>query len=398
MFLESILAITIGLIFGVLTGLAPGIHINLVSAFIISKVTSISDTSALYVSLFIVSLAITHTILDFIPSVYLGAPEEDTYLSVLPGHELLKQGKGHEAVSLAVSGAIIGIIILLVLSPILIFTILPLEKIISKAIPFILIAVSLYIILREKKTLTALMIFVAAGFLGYVSFNLPVKDPLLPLLTGLFGASTIILSIRNKIKVPKQKESEFFTKPNKKEIKKIVLPSLIVAPWCTFLPALGSGYAALISSEIANQSRRSFMALTGLLNTFIMAGSFLIVYLNEKTRTGAAAAIKELIAPISGKEVSIILIAALISSLAAAFIALFISKKCANYINKINYRMLSIIIAVILILVVLIFSNSIGFLILAASTSLGIATISSEVKRTHLMGALIIPTIIYYLV
>ena len=33
------------------------------------------------------------TFIDFIPSIFLGCPDTDTELSILPGHELLKKGE-----------------------------------------------------------------------------------------------------------------------------------------------------------------------------------------------------------------------------------------------------------------------------------------------------------------
>ncbi len=61
---------------------------------------------------------------------------------------------------------------------------------------FILIFVSAYLVLREKESrLPALMIFLLSGFLGLATLNLPIKESLLPLLTGLFGSSSLITFI-----------------------------------------------------------------------------------------------------------------------------------------------------------------------------------------------------------
>ena len=38
--------------------------------------------------IFIVAMSITQSFVDFIPSIYLGAPDEDTVLSTMPGHNL----------------------------------------------------------------------------------------------------------------------------------------------------------------------------------------------------------------------------------------------------------------------------------------------------------------------
>ena len=199
MILEIIIALVVGIIAGILTGLAPGIHINLISAILLGSLATIPFLDAfppIYLAVFIVSMAVTHSFLDFIPSIFLGAPDEDTMLSVLPGHRLLKQGRGYEAVVIALYGSLTAIIIVLIFIPIFIFGLPLVYELIAGIIPFILIFASLYLILREKEFFVPLIVFVLAGFLGLITFALPVKEPLLPLLTGLFWSSAFIVSFR----------------------------------------------------------------------------------------------------------------------------------------------------------------------------------------------------------
>ena len=94
MLIEILLAIGLGILAGIFTGLIPGLHINLIGAIVVSFATKNPLGFPIYFAVGIVAMSITHTFLDFIPSIFLGCPNEDTSLSSLPGHELLKQGKG----------------------------------------------------------------------------------------------------------------------------------------------------------------------------------------------------------------------------------------------------------------------------------------------------------------
>ena len=119
MLIEIISALLIGILAGTFTGLAPGIHINLIGASVVSLSASslfFSSINPVFLVVFIVAMSITHTFIDFIPSVFLGCPDTDTELSVLPGHELLKKGQGYEAVMLSAYGGIIAIILLIILA------------------------------------------------------------------------------------------------------------------------------------------------------------------------------------------------------------------------------------------------------------------------------------------
>lgn len=81
MILELIIALFLGIFIGSLTGIAPGIHINLVSAMVVAFsgfLLEFFPPVALVV--FLVSLAMTHTFIDYIPSIFLGAPDENNFL------------------------------------------------------------------------------------------------------------------------------------------------------------------------------------------------------------------------------------------------------------------------------------------------------------------------------
>ena len=199
MFLEIIIAITLGCLFGIFTGLIPGIHINLISLLVLSMSAYLLNiTSPLTISVFIISMAITHTFLDSIPSIFLGAPEGgDNALSVLPGHKMLLEGRGYEAVMLTLIGSFFALILAIVISypvGILVGSIYPyLQKIMG----YILIFASGFLIIRERKSrMWALIIFLLSGVLGLSTLGLVnLKNPLFPLLSGLFGTSTLIVSL-----------------------------------------------------------------------------------------------------------------------------------------------------------------------------------------------------------
>ena len=86
MLVEILIAILLGVTAGTLTGLTPGIHINLIGVLLVSlSLTSFSQMDPTILILFIVAMSITHTFIDFIPSIFLGCPDTDTELSILPG-------------------------------------------------------------------------------------------------------------------------------------------------------------------------------------------------------------------------------------------------------------------------------------------------------------------------
>ncbi len=396
--LELILALILGIVAGTFTGLAPGIHINLIAALLVSSVDKF-PTSGIVLAIFIVAMSITHTFLDFIPSIFLGAPEEDTFLAILPGHEMFLQGQGFQAVILTLYGSLFALIIIILYTPLFIFFLPSFYTLIKAAIPFLLIFISLYLIFRESQPFQGALVFLLAGFLGYATFNLPIKEPLLPLLIGLFGTSALLMSLSSKANPKPQtiipiKE----IKLTKKEFWKAALAASVAAPLCSFLPGIGSGHAAVLGSELWQQPRKSFLFLVGAINTIIMALSFVTIFAIGRARSGSAAAIQTLLHKITLHDLLILLGTNIIAGSIAFFLGIIIAKFFAKSINKINYAKLTWSILGILIIINLIFSNWLGLLVLITSTALGVYTIAIGSKRINLMGALIIPAIIYYLV
>ena len=147
MLIEILIFLVLGITAGVFTGLTPGIHSNLIGVFIISiSATLLLNLQPIYLVVFISSMAIAHTFLDFIPSIFLGCPDTDTELSVLPGHELLKKGQGYEAIALTAYGSLAAVIILIFVAfPSIIF-LNKIENILEIIIHGVFILISLFLI------------------------------------------------------------------------------------------------------------------------------------------------------------------------------------------------------------------------------------------------------------
>ena len=395
MLIQILIFLIIGIIAGTFTGLIPGIHINLIGVFLIYLSTSVfSSLNPIYILVFIVSMSITHTFIDFIPSIFLGCPDTDTELSILPGHELLKKGQGYQAILLTCYGSLSAIFILFLLILPSTIIIPKINNILPTLLPGLLILTSFFLISTEKNKLKSLLIFSLAGILGYFSLNIfQINQPLLPLLSGLFGSSMLITSIKNKTQIPKQEIS-------KPEIKifRPLLGSLIASPICSFLPGLGSGQAAIIGNTISKTDKKGFLVLLGATNTLVMSFSFLTLYLISKTRTAAANAIKEIIGQLTPNLLILILFIILITGIISFFLTKNLAKFFSQKIHKINYTRISIITLILLSTIILIISNFLGLIIFIISTLLGILCIHLKIRKTNMMGCLLIPTIIFYLI
>jgi putative membrane protein len=266
--------------------------------------------------------------------------------------------------------------------------------------PFILILASFFLFYFDKKSRAwTVIIFFLSGILGIASFNLGLKEPLLPLFSGLFGASSLITSITKKQKMPKQKIAKLKSiKIKRKSMVQVLVASFIASPLCSFLPGMGSGQAAVIGSEVTGDlDRKEFLILLGAVNTLVMGLSFVALYSIKKARTGTAVFAGKIIPDLTSSDLYFILGAIVLSGVAAFFLTIFLAKLSVKMLSKVNYSKLSIVILLFVSAIVIYFSGFMGFLVYFVSTFLGLTCIFLNIRRTHLMGCLLLPTILYYL-
>jgi len=403
MLLELILALLLGVTAGTITGLFPGIHINLVATGLLALVAGgvLAGVESLVLVIFIVAMAVTHTFIDFIPSIFLGAPEEDSFLAVLPGHELLREGRGYEAVILTLYGSLIALPIILVFSFLFVNFLEGVFDFSRELIPYVLTFASLYLIFREEDWVNAMVVFFLAGMLGLLSFNVQVKEPLLPLLSGLFGVSALVVSLKAEIVIPKQEIKKLREiKVEGKVFWKSIFAVFATAPLSSFLPGLGAGHAAVLGSEIVGdigKDKRGFLFMLGAINTIVMALSFVTIYAIGRTRSGAAVAVSELLAKFGLGELVTVLFVVVISGIIAFFIGVFLAKVFALRVSKVSYRKLGLAVLGILFIINLLLSNFLGLVVLVTASALGVFCILSGVRRINLMGVLLVPTVLFYL-
>ena len=88
----------------------------------------------------------------------------------------------------------------------------------------------------------------------------------------------------------------------------------------------------------------------------------------------------------------------IISAVCAFFLGIKLARVFAILMSKVNYSLVSVIVIVIIFIISLILSNIYGIIVLITGTALGVFCILSKARRINLIGCLIIPTIVYYLV
>ncbi len=401
MLAQLLIAIVLGVISGCFTGLIPGIHINLISVFIISMSNKLLKWFTPFeLSVFIIAMSITHTFMDAIPSIYLGAPDEAMALSALPGHKMLLRGIGHNALQLTVIGSFFTIILSTVLIPLFAKVMTIIYPFTSTYTGYILLFIMIYLFASQKtitKIIASMFIFFLSGCFGIVILNNEtLSQPLFHLLSGLFGTSLLIISFFDNVTIPKQKKKPLHIK--KQIISQSILGASIAGFFSAFLPGFSTSQAALFVSQILTKiGDKGFLIVTGGLNSASMILSLVSLYVINKARNGSVIAIQTLLPTFSFSSFFYLVCISIGVAGIASFITIQVSKQFSKLIETINYKLTIGSVLVFIGIISVLFDGIIGFIILVFATILGIFATKLRVAKSNLMGCLILPVILFFI-
>lgn len=409
--IEILLAIITGITLGIITGLTPGLHVNTVGLIIFS----ISDyllekTTALTLCSFFVSISLCHAMLEFIPSLLMAIPDEDTILSIQPGHRLLFKGKSRLSVRIVSFGGYLSIIILIMIMPLLLMILPPVYYALKNYIAYLLIlTIILMLTFHTKDNQTRLknaLIFLVSGILGLsvLNSNLSGNIGLLCILSGLFSISSLIFSINKNSSIPLQSDEKSFL-IDKKFLKSTFAGS-ISGCILGLLPGLGPAQGTVISQSITlnkNVSTEEFLITNSGVNISDTLFSLIAIYLINNPRSAISVYISNIMTNISLNHVIFFIFVALVTASVTCVLSIKIGDILINNIQKIEYRKLNTIIIILITLIIIYFSITsnapLWYMLLTYVTSISLGLIVNllDLNKSYLMGILIVPSIITYL-
>jgi len=439
-----ILFCIIGVITGIATGLLPGLHVNNIALILLSLSGAIvAGFSFLFeygiseqfilvlICVFIISTSISHTFHDVIPSTFLGAPDEDMALSVLPAHSLLLEGKGYEAVALSAMGSYGAILFcFLLLYPIRFIIGNPLffYESLREIMLFVLLAISILMIATEKAKiddftkkgkipaimgmLFALFVFFLSGIFGIVIFEVPVDSPiglsspvLFPALAGLFGTPTLLTSLMTKPVIPKQEIKEIILnrKTKNSSILSVTTGSL-GGILVSIIPGITSATGTILAMNARGESdKRQTIITLSAVNTACAFFVVVVMFIILRSRSGATLAAMELISVgewttiLIPTNLSYLLISLLLGGTLSYFLTLKVGRLFAKRFANVPYTLIIKLTITMIVILVFLFTGFIGIIILVVATFLGLLPVEWGVRRSHCMGILLIPIILYFL-
>ncbi len=320
---------------------------------------------------------------SFFPAALLGLPDEDNALSVLPAHRLLARGKAYTAFRLYFLGALTSSFFSFIFLVFFLIFLKDFYQALKPIIPLILLFILVVMLFSNKY---AFIVIVLSSALGYMTVN---YNTILPLLTGFFAMSNLILSLFSTGRQPTQRlKSEISI--SRFDIIHSSLVASVLASFFSLIPAISSGISATASKIFGRFNTEEFLVLIGSTNMAYMVFSFFTLSLLGISRSGSAVLLSNV------ENVSAFFMAALVllSSLLSFLILESVYKRLLPLYTKLKQKSINIAAAFVLLLIVFLTSSYFGLLVFLASTSIGLLSNELGVKRINCMSALIFPTVL----
>jgi len=396
--IEILLGTLIGVILGTISGIIPGVHANTLAGVLLSlQVALLSFFSPLVLAGAMFAALITHTFVDSIPSTFLGIPDADTSLAVLPAHALCLEGNGEEAVRIAALGSACAMVIAVPLSIICFFLLPALQPYFDWWIGILLIATMGYMIVTSECPGWALALVCVSGILGIFSLSYAFLSwhtlagssaILMPLLTGLFGISVLLIASQGTM--PEQHFRGI--RMEDRTIMKYSALGTVAGVAVGWLPGLSTASAnSVLASFIGyEKNRRTYILATSAANTSNAFIGLAALFALSRMRNGVMVAISELPLPTMSELTVIGVLAA-----CAAYGITVVLSRSASRLNGIDGRLLNHAVIAFIIILCSILTGPFGVVILILATALGLVPHLVNVPRVFCMGAIIVPVILY---
>jgi putative membrane protein len=393
--LDILLLFAAGMTLGVLAGLVPGLHPNTLLVIIVSLFWLSGETNPLGALTLVVSMSVSNAIVNFIPSIFFGAPEPDSCLSVLPGHRLLMEGMGYEALFLTVAGGVGAMLLTLAAFPFLLWSIPFIYSGIHAYMTWLLLLVLALLLWQEKRgmLLKSLAVFLISGGAGFMLLSaMSSEQVLFPAFSGLFGISLSLGSIMQSASLPPQK------KIRRIECRwmKGALAGWLAGLFVGILPGIGPAQAGVLASRAVRGNERDFLVSLGGISTSNIVFTFIALHVLGKTRSGAAWALSEILGGITAGEVYFMLLIATLSCFLSSIITLRLGSGFLKAVERMDYRKMNLGVVVVVFSLVALLSGLSGVMIMSLTALMGLSCAYLGVKKMYMMGFLLLPTMLYY--
>lgn len=399
--------------------LVPALHVYNIAGIFILLALRVSDVmNGDQLAMLLLGLIVGYAMLNTMSAIFLGAPDDSTVFIVLPGQKYLMMSRGYEAAVLTGIGALGGLLILILLSPIAADLFGGMRGIVLPHLHWILAVIIAYMLMAEwpkggdrgKTGLARLwdawrglgvgiLTFVLSGILGIVlMYKSPVPiemsfQNLLPAFVGLFAVPWILDNILSGAQIPRQHLPTTVDAPPGLIVRG-VFSGALGGLFAAFFPVVTGGIGGYLAGHAtAQRDDRVFIISQGASKFLYYVGAFWLFFLPTAriTKGGMAGMLATIYTP-AGHSLYYTAVALItLCSVLAFFMLLGYARLAVWLVQRVDYRYLSFATLLLLVAVVFAFTGLGGLAVMLIATPIGWLPVLWGSRRLNCLGVLLVP-------
>ena len=418
-----LISVSAGTVLSSVLACLPGLHVyNVMGALVMGILSLESMGTHVPVDIYLPAMAgmiVGWAMLNTIPAVLLGTPDESAMFTVMPGQKYLMAGRGYEGTMITAVGGLAGaFFIIFVVAPLAPRYLPVSQEVLRGHMHWILWVIITFMLMSEwpkggnrgpagwakffdawKTLLAGLATFLLAGVLGFILLTRsPVNHEvafqnIMPAFVGLFAIPWCLLNIISAADVPPQRTTKSLG-INGDVILRSVWSGGLGGGLAAYLPIVTGGVGGLLAGHAtAQRDERIFIMGQGVSKFIYYVGAFMLLFVPglNLTRGGGAWMIRAIYTP-QGKADYFMILGCI--AIAAAISYLMISplaKITLRLIDRFNYRHVSSVAMIIIVIMVFGVTGWMGLYIALIGAGIGLIPVLFGSRRLNCLGILLLP-------
>ncbi|SDQ92175.1 tripartite tricarboxylate transporter permease [Natronobacterium texcoconense] len=387
-----------GAALGTLSGLVPGLHANNFALLLAGFAPSVPGPP-LFVGCAMLSAGVVHTFLNAVPAMALGVPDAEMAVTSLPGHRMVLEGRGYEAIRLSALGSVLAVLAAVPLAVPVTQAVTAIYPTLMANLPLVLAMVVVALVASERTWRgrgAGLLSFALAAGLGALTLDLSPDAPLeaggtlAPLFAGLFGAPVLIDAIFGSGIPPQDDDAIALSRPL---LGATAVAGALAGAVVGYIPGISAAIAAvavLVLVPGGAGDRGYIVATSGVDTANTIFALFALVAIGQP-RTGVMVAFESTDAPL---ELPILVAGVVVAGLIGFVLVIVLGDAYLEFVGRTTYWKISAAVLALLLALSFLFTGVLGIAIFVVAAAIGMVPVRLRARRVHLMGVLIGPLIL----
>lgn len=389
-----LIATIAGCALGTCSGLVPGLHANNF-ALLLTAAAPTLDVDPLVLGAAMLAAGVVHTFLDVVPALAIGVPDAAMAATALPGHRLVLEGRGREALRLSAVGSGLAVAIALPLSIPVTWAMVRLAPTLYANLPLVIAGVVIALLVTDSSNrarLAGLFVFAVGAALGVVVLPLDLSGPLggsvlAPLFGGLFGAP-VLLDAMDGAGIPPQADPRLAMAP--RSLGGAATAGALSGAAVGYLPGVSAAVAAVVSLPLVSgdDGARSYLVAASGANTSNAVFALFALVALGTPRTGVLVAVDDIGVPLS---LGALLPAVVVAGAVGFVLVTLLGDTALRVVGRTDARAVSLTVLSLVAILAGLFAGVLGLAVLAVATLVGLLPPRLGTRRVYLMGVLLGP-------